>query len=211
LGNAARLFENLPRLETLNTKKYSAMNKEQFLSWLKDYEESTKYAKACYQAFSTKLKKELTELVFNYLPVKEKKCYETQERVCEIVEKYTKEVKECFEWVNSSFYNKNSIKEVRAVPKQKTKEDAEKQLVEELKDIPKEHHELYTKYHWEDYEHDKRHADFLFAVFNKMKEVLVEIYFESIVDFDGDYLRRLDYGIYLMCAGEFVQAVYELE
>ena len=187
------------------------MNREQFLSLLDDYEESRKLSKKCYMAFSTKLTKELTELVFNHLPEIDKKRNEMQAKVYEVAEKYMKEVKESFEWVNSSFYDKSPITKVSVVPKPITREDAEKQLVEELKDIPEEHHELYAKYHWEDYEHDKQHEDFLFAAFNKMKEVLVEVYFESIVDFDSDYLRKLDYAIYLMCAERFVQEVYELE
>lgn len=187
------------------------MSMEEFLARINNFEELEKHYEKLYKAFSQKLPGELTEVVFNHLPDMLEKRDIIYDDVYKTAEKYIREIWESYNNADSCNYSKTPVKDVSPVPKPKTREEAEKELQSELEETPEKYHELYKKTHWECYEDEKPHEMFLYAVFNKMKEVLVEYYMNDILKLEADYLRILEQSIYYMCAIQFVQEIYKLE
>jgi hypothetical protein len=183
------------------------MSKEDFLNSIKRFEES----EAKYEALAKKYEKQmpdaLTNLVFEHLPKLQSEKEKFEQIISSIAQKYTDEIWEDFntaDWMNRS---KDKVKPFK-VPKPKTKEDEEQELKVELKNIPKEHHALYSKIFWETDQGYKKHNSFVFACHNKMKEVFTSIYFDNVLSLEADYLRYFD-GLLYFQAGHFVQEIYE--
>ena len=186
------------------------MSPEEFLAHINNSEETEKHYAKLYKAFSQKLPEGLTEVVFAHMPGMKEKRDTLYDDVYKIAGKYVGEIWEWYNQTESSNYFKLKVEGISPVPKPKTREEAEKELQSELKGVPDEHHEMYKKAHWEAYELDNPHEVFVYAVYNKMKEVFVEFYMDDILNLDSDYLRMFDEEIYLMCATEFVYNVYGL-
>jgi hypothetical protein len=186
------------------------MSIEQFLSHIKNFEEKGKHYAKLYAGFSNKLPGVLADTVFDHLPDLKKHSKTMQPKVLNIAEKYMGEIWEWFNHTYSSQYLKKEVKDVKAVPKPKTKEEAETELKNELKDIPAEHHEGYTEIFWEVHESDQRYKAFQYEIYARMKAVFVDFFMDDVMELESGYLRQFDYDIYLMCAGEFVQEIYGL-
>ncbi|MCK5344385.1 MAG: hypothetical protein KAR20_13315, partial [Candidatus Heimdallarchaeota archaeon] len=63
---------------------------------------------------------------------------------------------------------------------------------------------------WESYKEELVGEVFEYAVYEKMKEIFTGFYIDDILEFDSDYLRYFDRGLYLMCSSRFADEIYGL-
>ncbi len=186
------------------------MSVEEFLNHIKRFEEKEAYYEMLYKGFSSKLPPELTEIVFKHLPELNKHRKKYENVVFEIAEKYIGEIWEEYNMVNSLNSNKGPMANLSPVKKPKTREEAEKEFHKDKGAIPEKYHEAFKKVFWESYEEDLAGEVYEYAVYEKMKEVFTEFYIDDILEFDSNYLRYFDRGLYLMCSNKFVDEIYGL-
>ncbi|NQU51826.1 MAG: hypothetical protein HQ522_04745 [Bacteroidetes bacterium] len=186
------------------------MSAEEFLNFIKRSEETEAYYKALYEGFSKQLPTALAEVVFNYLPKFKNNREKYEKAVFETATKYIREIWDEFDSVNSLNANGGPMADLNPAKKPTSKEDAEQKRLKEIKEIPKQHHKGYTKVFWESYEEELVGEIFVYAVYEKMKEVFTKFYIDDIMEFDSAYLRYFDRGLYLMCTLRFVDDIYSL-
>lgn len=163
------------------------------------------------QNFRDKLSGQLFELVFSSQPNMKKFRDQLSAPLRELASKYALETLRCFDRAASLAYSKSETTTILTLPGPISETESEKELNELINHIPDEDVEYLTKNHWDEYRHQKQHEDFIFSIFRKMKEVLVEYYEANIMELDGKYLRLLDGELYHLVACEFVQEYYEIE
>ena len=182
------------------------MSKEEFLENIRRFEELEKKYEALSKELHKKMPEALSALVFKHLPKLLEDGTKKEEIISTITKKYTYEVWEAYNSVNSMQYTNKKVN-TTPVPKPKTKEEEEEELKKELKDIPEKYHNDYTNIFWETIKEDNRHESFNTDVYNKMKEVFTEIYFDDVLALEPDYLRYFDSSIYYLVY-EFLQDIY---
>ncbi len=84
------------------------------------------------------------------------------------------------------------------VPQRLKREEQEKELNRRLSllIIPEDGVAEFSEIFWEMYEDNQKREEYVFAVFNKMKEVLVNHYYSDIIDLEGKSLRYLNSNLY---------------
>ncbi len=97
------------------------------------------------------------------------------------------------------------------VPKIINREEEELKLCKEMLDIPDEWKHEYSQVFWETYEEEVKSQEYIFAVFDKMKEIMVDYYLNDIIKLEGNLLRKLNGSLYHLAAWEMIDELYMLE
>ncbi len=97
------------------------------------------------------------------------------------------------------------------VPKIISREEEELKLSSEMLDIPDKWKNEYSQMFWETYEEEVKSQEYIFAVFNKMKEIMVDYYLNDIINLEGNLLRKLNGSLYHLAAWEMIDELYMLE
>lgn len=187
------------------------MEPTEFLEFLNRSEQEIKKLEKKERNFREKLSAKLVLLVFKYFPELESQRKRLLNSLQDISEQCAKIALEC---LGSAFHHaKNNIPytEKKGIRKPRTKEESEKELQELLLLIDEKDHAYLSKIHWEEFENEQRHDGFYFKVHHKIKEVLVEFYFDEIQELSGGHLRLLEHYTYYLAVCEFVDAFYGIK
>ncbi|MEF8846595.1 MAG: hypothetical protein V5A59_14070 [Bacteroidales bacterium] len=87
----------------------------------------------------------------------------------------------------------------------KSDEEIEKQIDKILPDFPEEKWETIRKGIWDEYKKSRVYELFQKGIHDKIKEVLVEFFEDSILELEGEYLQQLEDDTYLLVAWHFIQ------
>ena len=97
------------------------------------------------------------------------------------------------------------------VPKRTDKDNEQEKLCLQLENIPDDDKELYSQIFWDGYDDIEKRENYNFAVFNKIKELLVKHYYNEIIELNGDSLRRLSGDLYYLAAENLIEDIYLIE
>ena len=75
-------------------------------------------------------------------------------------------------------------------------EELDEELEELLEEFQILNNDEFIKSYWENFELGEKVNNYYFQVHRKIKETLVEFYFENINNLDGDHLRYIDCQLY---------------
>lgn len=160
--------------------------------------------------FRKELNSELYNTTIKYWEAYEKVQPIGAEPLKALAEKYTSETFNCLDYVLWMARENTQTNQPLGVPQPYTKQQAERQLTNELKSLDKKHHKAYTEIFWDEFEHEQQTKNFVFTIYHTMKKALSERYFNYLVDLEGDCLRVLDSQIYYMAASEFADEYYTI-
>lgn len=174
-------------------------------------EESLKDWKDRFDGFHTKLQAELCELFFNYWP--------EMEVNRELIIKELRElaVYSCqdayFSLLTANEYLRKGLPVLgdQSLPAARSRDKEEKELEELLEKFPILNNDEFIKSHWEDFELGVKVDNFYFQTHQKIKEALVEFYFDNIKNLEGDHLRFIDCQLYYMSSFSFSQGSLKLK
>ena len=162
-----------------------------------------------YEQFESKLRKDLPDTVFKFLPDYAEQKDKLEEKVIEVVDKYIREVWETYNLVYSRQKNQDEPRNLNPIPKPQSLEEATEELEGKLINIH-EDRQHYCDLFWELYEKKRQKELFLSSIYKKMKEALTTSYFDDILTLDGCYLREFDSDVY-NCAYWFIEAIYSIK
>jgi|GEM_PF-5232973 len=91
----------------------------------------------------------------------------------------------------------------------KSDEEIEKQIEKILPDFPEEKWETIRKGFWEEYKEIRVWELFEKGIHDKIKEVLVEFFEDSILELESEYLQQLEDDTYLLVAWHFFQDMHK--
>ena len=91
----------------------------------------------------------------------------------------------------------------------KSDEEIEKKINEILPEFPEEKWETIRKGLWEEYKRSRVYELFQKGIHDKIKEVLVEFFEDSILELEGEYLQQLEDDTYLLVAYHFFQDMHK--
>jgi hypothetical protein len=182
------------------------MSKEEFLESIFRYDELEAKYEALAKEYEKQMPDSLTNLVFEHMPKLQGEKEKFEKIIYPIAQNYTGEIWEDFnmaDWMNRS---KDEVR-LFNVPKPKTNEVEEIELVKELQNMQQEFHAEYCDIFWKSCAEINEHNSFVFASHNKMKEIFTEIYIDDVLSLEPVYLRYFDYKLYMQ-ADNFVQEIY---
>ena len=163
------------------------------------------------EAFHKKNSMELYDLVFDFWPEMEQYRTRISPVILGLARLSSNKVLQSLECVREYQRLGEQVKGRHVVPKIKTRRTAEKELKMLFEDLPDLNQEKYTKSFWEDYELEIRYDTFFLQTYQKLKEILVEFYFDKLVDLDGNHLRLLNSLLYYLAAMPFASGALKLE
>jgi hypothetical protein len=184
------------------------MNKEEFLNFLNNSQTDLEAAEKHAEAFIKKLSEELYSLVFSYYPEFAPYSKTVSKKVKEFACQCAQQVFENFDTVVYYQINNKPYTSKSSVPKPKTLAESEKELNELIELFPDDK-EYAIQVHTESFNETNRTELFRQQTHNKVKEVLVKFYEETILDLKSDYLRMLDNYTYYLATFPFIDHFYE--
>ncbi len=186
------------------------MGPQEFLDFINESEKSIKASQELEEAFLKKMEAELVEYVFNYYPQLQQHRKKYTNRLLKIAQTCAAEALECFglvlsyQYENKPYFKKNENK------KPQTKEESEKELQKLLSEIPLKYKNNAIKTHWEMFEEQQVYEYFIYNAHLKLKEIMVEFFFDDINEFEGGHLRMLDSYTYSLAIYPFIDECYEI-
>jgi len=190
------------------------MNREEAYYRYKNASDRFEAMKEKGKAFHNKLSEMLFYHVFACWPEIEKYRDQFEGPVRELCVNSSSEAFEQFNNAHGMEFQKTEVGNVLEIPKQKTKEDVEKDIqkfIEEKQVNDLEDVEYVKEIFWKDFGHEKEGETFIHGAYQIMKEALAEFYLDDLLKMEGKYLRVLNGDLYFFGANEFAQAYYKLE
>ena len=174
-------------------------------------EELLKDWKDQFDGFHSKLPAELCEFFFSYWPEMEVNRELIIQDLRELADYSCQDA--YFSLLTAKNYLSKGmpILENQSLPAPRSRDKEEKELEKLLKKFPILNNDDFIQSHWEDFELGVKVDNFYFQTHRKIKEVLVEFYFENINNLEVDQLRFIDCQLYYMSSFPFSQGSLKLK
>jgi len=174
-------------------------------------EESMKAWKDRFDGFHTKLPAELCEFFFSYWTEMETNRELIIQELLELTSYPCHEAYLILSEANEYLRQGLPVLGDQSLPAVKSREQEEKELEELFVEFPNLNNDEFIKSNWEDFELGVKVDNFILLVHKKIKEALVEFYFENINRLEGDQLRYIDCQIYYRSAISFSEGSLRLK
>ena len=193
------------------------MDKGEFLNFIKQCQIDAKNARKLKKNFILKMTNALYAHMMTCYPNIETNDEGTSTGLMQLSRKCAESVNETITSVGFEVEDGAPPSKLSAfMPNEKTKEDSQKELddfLTLLKEVKMDGEATIAnvkKEHWEVFEDDNKHIRFLKGVHNIAKEVIVEFYFDDILELNSNSLRMLDENTYIRSVEPYIEEVYEL-
>jgi hypothetical protein len=174
-------------------------------------EESAKAWKKRFDGFHLKLQAELCELFFSYWPEMKASRELIDKKLMELAVYSCHEAYLSLGEANEYLRQGLSVLGDQILPVLKSREKEEKELEDLLNEFPNLNNAEFIQSYWEDFELGVKVDNFFFQAHKKIKEALVEFYFESINSLEGDQLRFIDCRLYYWSSIPFSEGSLKLK
>jgi hypothetical protein len=183
------------------------MNPEELADYFKRMAQMLEGFMATRNSFAEKLAKELCDYVSKNHP--DKKPVQLPEELIKRAKQYALVAYECFAAVTQTQENNDPYDRKEPIYKITSDEEIEQHLREAKHDFPEEDWEGIKKVMLEDYESMRAYELFEKGIHDKVKEVLVEYFEDTILELKSEYLKLLEDLTYILVASSFFQDVHK--
>jgi hypothetical protein len=174
-------------------------------------EESLKAWKERVDGFHTKLQAELCEMFFSYWPEMEVNRELIVQELWELAGHSCHDAYFSLLLATEYLHKGLPVLGDQSLPAARSRDKEEKELEELFDKFPILNTEQFIQSYWEDFELGIKVDNFYFQTHRKIKEALVEFYFENINRLYGDQLRYLDCQLYYMSSFPFSEGSLKLK
>ncbi len=170
------------------------------------YEKSDRFEKI-FNMFSKDYLKSLKEVIQQHRPLIKQNIDNYNKQISHLIKESMRWALETLFFCMTNDVGDNNV----TVPKRTDKNKEQKKLSLQLKNIPVDDKELYSQIFWDGYDEIEKRENYNFAVFNKIKELLVKHYYNEIIELNGNSFRRLSGDLYYLAAENLIEDIYLLE